>query len=95
MKVHQVGALAAQLTGTRVLEATLPRELVTLVFRPVRLLRLLTGYDPAQIRAVGTPRSAITHQVHVRRYARQKQAALAAHPLVPSLWGPVSAAGPG
>jgi LmbE family N-acetylglucosaminyl deacetylase len=87
VKVHQVGALAAQLTGTRVLEATLPRELVTLVFRPVRLLRLVTGYDPAQIWAVGTPRSAITHQVHVRRYARQKQAALAAHRSFPRSGG--------
>ena len=75
MKVHQVSARAAQLTGTRVLEATLPPELVTVVFRPVRLVRLVTGYHPAEMRSVGTPRSAITHRVSVRRYARQKQAA--------------------
>jgi hypothetical protein len=40
---------------------------------------LVTGHDPAQIRNAYTPRSAITHRVNVRRYARQKQAALAAH----------------
>jgi LmbE family N-acetylglucosaminyl deacetylase len=79
VKVHQVGARAAQMTGTRVLEGTAPRELVALLFAPVRLLRLVVGHDPAQIRAAFTPRAAITHRVNVRRYARQKQAALAAH----------------
>jgi LmbE family N-acetylglucosaminyl deacetylase len=79
VKVHQVGARAAQLTGTRVLEGTAPRELVTLLFTPLRLMRLVTRHNPAEIRNAYTPRSAITHRVNVRRYARQKQAALAAH----------------
>ena len=79
IKVHQVGALAAQMTRTRVLEATLPRELVALLFYPMRLLRLTVRFDPHVIRGSYSPRSAITHRVNVRRYAAQKRAALAAH----------------
>jgi LmbE family N-acetylglucosaminyl deacetylase len=78
VKMHEVGARAAEMAGVRVLEVTLPRELVTAA-RPVRLLRLVVRYDPPGIGAAFTPRSAITHRVSVRRYARQKQAALAAH----------------
>jgi LmbE family N-acetylglucosaminyl deacetylase len=79
VKVHQVGARAAQITGTRVLEATLPRELVARLFGPVRLASLAVRYDPREIRRSFTPRSAITHRVDVRRYAGRKRAALAAH----------------
>jgi LmbE family N-acetylglucosaminyl deacetylase len=79
IQVHRVGAHAAKLTGIRVLEATLPRELVRLAFRRARPLRLLVRYDPEAIRVSFTPRAAITHRVTVRRYARQKQAAIAAH----------------
>lgn len=79
MKVREVGARAAEMAGVRVLEATLPRELVTAALSPVRLLRLVVGYRPAEIRAAFTPQSAITHRVSVRRHARQKQSALAAH----------------
>jgi LmbE family N-acetylglucosaminyl deacetylase len=79
VKVHQVGARAAQLTGTRVLEATLPRELVSRLFGPARLARLVVRYDPGEIRRSFTPRSAITHRVDVRRYAACKRAALAAY----------------
>jgi LmbE family N-acetylglucosaminyl deacetylase len=87
IKVHQVGARAAQMTGTRVLEATLPRELVTGLFTLMRLLRFAVRYEPAEIRGIFTPRSAITHRVTVRRYARQKQAALAAHRSFPRSGG--------
>jgi LmbE family N-acetylglucosaminyl deacetylase len=79
LKVHEVGALAAQLTGTRVLEATLPRELLTVLFGRLGLLRFAIRYQDAEIRDAYTPRAAITHRITVRRYARQKQAALAAH----------------
>ncbi|HXW45214.1 MAG TPA: PIG-L family deacetylase [Streptosporangiaceae bacterium] len=79
VKVHQVGARAAELTGTRVLEATVPRELVGLLFTPARLGRLVNGHHGKQIRAGFTPRDQITHRVSVRRFARAKQAALAAH----------------
>jgi len=80
IKVHQVGARAAQLVeSVRVLEATVPRELVTMAFRPATMLRLITRYDPGELHAGFTPRAAITHRIDVRRYAAQKQAALAAH----------------
>lgn len=78
-KVHVVGAQAAQLTKTRVLEATLPRELVNLFFYPMRLLRLARAYDPNEIRASYTARSDITHRINVKPYAGKKQSALAAH----------------
>jgi LmbE family N-acetylglucosaminyl deacetylase len=80
VKVHQVGARAAELAGpVRVLEATVPRELIRVLVAPVLALNLVTRYDPAEIRAAFTPRSAITHRVNVRRFAARKQAALAAH----------------
>jgi len=79
VKVHQVGARAAELTGTRVLEATVPRELVALLFTPARLCGLVSGEYGREIRAGFTPRSRITHRVSVRGQARQKQAALAVH----------------
>jgi LmbE family N-acetylglucosaminyl deacetylase len=79
LKVHEVGALAAQLTGTCVLEATLPRELLTVLFGRLGLLRFAVRYQEAEIRDSFTPRAAITHRITVRRYSRQKQAALAAH----------------
>jgi LmbE family N-acetylglucosaminyl deacetylase len=69
VKVHQVGALAAKMSGTRILEATLPREPVAVLFYPARLLRLTVRYDPQVVRRSYSPRSAITHRVNVRRYA--------------------------
>jgi LmbE family N-acetylglucosaminyl deacetylase len=76
--VHAVGARAAELTGVRVLEATAPREYVRLVTSALRALRLVVRLDE-ETQTWFTPRAAITHRVNVRRYARQKQAALAAH----------------
>ena len=79
VKVYEVGARAANLTGIRVLEATAPRELMARAFAVVRLARLVVRHDPAEVRTGFTPGSAITHRVSVRRYARQKRAALMAH----------------
>jgi len=79
VKVYEVGARAAELTGVRVLAATVPRELVSLFLRPLLVLRLVVRYDPKIIGSAGTPRSAITHRVSVRRFAAQRRAALAAH----------------
>lgn len=78
VKVHEVGSLAAELTGVRVLEATVPRELAvagSFVLRAFRLVRFTGG----EARITGTPWSQITHRVDVRRYAPVKRAALAAH----------------
>ena len=79
VKVHEVGARAAGLTGTRVLEATVPRELVAWVFGPMRLVRLVVRYHQREIRAGFSQRSSITHRMAVHKYAAQKRAALAAH----------------
>ncbi|MGH3263351.1 MAG: PIG-L deacetylase family protein [Trebonia sp.] len=79
VRVHQVGARAAKLAGVRVVEATVPRELTVRVGTPLLLLGLLNRHRIDEIRGYGMPRSTITHRVDVRRYAAQKQAALAAH----------------
>jgi len=80
VKVHQVGARAAQLAGgIRVLEGTWPRELFAWLYLPVWLTRLVVRYRPKEARDAGSPRAAITHRVRVQRFAAQKQAALAAH----------------
>jgi LmbE family N-acetylglucosaminyl deacetylase len=79
VRVHQVGARAAQLAGVRVVEATVPRELVARFARLMLLLRLVTRHRLDDMRGYGMPQSAITHRVDVRRYAAQKRAALAAH----------------
>jgi LmbE family N-acetylglucosaminyl deacetylase len=79
VRVHQVGALAAELAGVRVVEATVPRELVARFARVVLLSRLVRRHRLGEMRGYGMPQSAITHRVDVRRYAAQKRAALAAH----------------
>ncbi|WEO99670.1 PIG-L deacetylase family protein [Streptomyces sp. FXJ1.172] len=80
VKVHQVGKRAAELAGvSRVLEATMPRDVVDRLVRLVRLLRIPFRYDADALRSAYSPRAAITHRIDVRRFARQKQAALAAH----------------
>ncbi len=65
VKVHQVGAEAASLTGIRVLEATFPRELFSWLYWPVRLLRLVVRVGYGDVRHGGSPRGAITHRVNV------------------------------
>ncbi|MCW2902203.1 MAG: 1D-myo-inositol 2-acetamido-2-deoxy-alpha-D-glucopyranoside deacetylase 1 [Streptosporangiaceae bacterium] len=63
----------------QVLEATIPRDLVDRLLRLVDRLRIPLRHDAVAPRTAYSPRSAITHRVDVRRFARQKQAALAAH----------------
>jgi LmbE family N-acetylglucosaminyl deacetylase len=79
VRVHQVGARAAKLAGVRVVEATVPRELVARFARLLLLLRLVTRHRLDEMRGYGTPRSTITHRVNVRRYAAQKRGALREH----------------
>ncbi|GAA1961228.1 PIG-L deacetylase family protein [Kitasatospora viridis] len=79
-KVHQVARRAAELVpGVRLLEATLPRERVKRLVSAVRALRIPLRYDHEELARSYAPRAAITHRIDVRGYARQKQAALAAH----------------
>lgn len=79
MKVHVVGARAAEMTGVRVLEATFPREMVVRLFGTLRRLRLIRRYDAPSEWEYYTPRAAITHRISVRGFGPQKRAALAAH----------------
>ncbi|SEN16376.1 PIG-L family deacetylase [Actinacidiphila rubida] len=79
VRVHEVGRAAAESAGVRtVLEATVPRDLLVRGLRVVDRLRLPIRHD-AIVEDAYSPRSAIAYRVNVRRYARQKQAALAAH----------------
>ncbi|PSL00908.1 LmbE family N-acetylglucosaminyl deacetylase [Murinocardiopsis flavida] len=80
VKVHEVGKRAAELAGvSRVLEATMPRDVVARLVRLIRALRIPFRFDTEALLAAYSPGSAITHRIAVRGYARQKQAALAAH----------------
>src|SRR5258708_3674953 len=80
VKVHQVGARAALMAETvRLLEVTMPSEMIKRLFPAAKLLRMIVRYDPADRPAVYMSRSAITHRINVRRYAPQKRAAIAAH----------------
>jgi LmbE family N-acetylglucosaminyl deacetylase len=79
VKVHEVARRAARLTGTRLLEATMPRDTVVRLVRIIRALRIPFPYDGAALGRLYSPASAITHRFDVRRFAGRKQAALAAH----------------
>jgi LmbE family N-acetylglucosaminyl deacetylase len=80
VQVHHVGKRAAELAATpRILEATMPRELLRRVGDLSQRLRLPTPYDPDILRAAYAPRATITHRIDVRRFARQKRDAFAAH----------------
>jgi LmbE family N-acetylglucosaminyl deacetylase len=80
VQVHHVGKRAAELAATpRVLEVTMPRELLRRVSDLCRLLRLPAPYDPDTVRTAYAPRATITHRIDVRRFARQKRDAFAAH----------------
>jgi LmbE family N-acetylglucosaminyl deacetylase len=67
VKVHQVGALAAEMTGTRILEVALRRDLVAVVSDPARLPGLTLRYDLRVVRSSYSPPSAITHRANCGR----------------------------
>lgn len=80
VRVHYVGNRAAELARTpRVLEATMPRELLWWISYLARLLRLPAPYDPHIARTAYAPRATITHRINVFGFARQKRDAFAAH----------------
>jgi LmbE family N-acetylglucosaminyl deacetylase len=80
VQVHRVGTRAAELAATpRVLEATMPRELLRRTGDLARLLRLPAPYDSDVVRTAYAPRATITHRIDVFRFARQKRDAFAAH----------------
>ena len=78
--VHHVGRRAAELAGTpRVLEATMPRELLYRIDDVARLLHLPGPYDRNLLATAYAPRSTITHRINVFGFAAQKRDAWAAH----------------
>ncbi len=80
VQVHRVGKRAAELAATqRVLEATMPRELLRPTSALAHLLRLPAPYDPDFVRTAYAPRATITHRINVFGFARQKRDAFAAH----------------
>ncbi|GAA1976197.1 PIG-L deacetylase family protein [Catenulispora subtropica] len=79
IRVHEVGARAAELTGVRVLEATVPREPAVRLGKALQAVGVLRRYDFSDSSWFGSPRASITHRVDVRRYAAAKRTALARH----------------
>jgi LmbE family N-acetylglucosaminyl deacetylase len=80
VQVHHVGKRGAELAATpRILEATMPRELLRRAGTICRLLRLPAPYTADELVSAYAPRAMITHRINVRRFARQKRDAFAAH----------------
>lgn len=81
IRVHEVGARAAELAGTpRVLEATVPREAIRRAADLASRVRLLPPeFDLAGLDRTYSARSEITHRIPVGRYAAAKRAAMRAH----------------
>ncbi|MVU81607.1 PIG-L family deacetylase [Nocardia sp. ET3-3] len=76
VRVHEVGVKAADLAGVgRVLDATLPRELLRHLTIPARWL----GYDASAVGEGYTARSDITHRIDVGAFAELRLRALAEH----------------
>ena len=81
VKVHHVGARAAELAGTpRVLQATVPRDLIVRAIKlAAKLYRFPPEFDPRSFERAYSPKAAVTHRIGVRRYASQKRASMRAH----------------
>ena len=81
VKVHEVGARAAELANTpRVLQATVPRDaLCRAVALAGKVYRFPATLDPTAFERSYSSRADITHRVNVRRYASAKRAAMRAH----------------
>lgn len=81
VRVHEVGAAAAALAGTpRVLEATIPRDLLAAAVRAsARVHRYPPEFDIEAFTTAYSPRREITHRIDVIRYAAAKRAAMRAH----------------
>lgn len=81
VKVHQVGARAAELAGTpRLLEATIPRDTICrAIDLAARVYRFPPEFDREAFTRAYSPRSAISYRVNVVRYTGKKRAAMRAH----------------
>ncbi|MEI2778651.1 MAG: PIG-L family deacetylase [Tetrasphaera sp.] len=81
VRVHEVGAAAARLAGTpRVLEATIPRDLLLTGIRlSAKVYRYPPEFDIASFERAFAARAELTHRINVIRYAAAKRAAMRAH----------------
>src|SRR6476620_1196412 len=81
VKVHRVGALAAQLAATpRVLQATVPRDTICrAIALAAKVYRFPPEFDRSAFERAFSPRAEITHRISVRRYAGAKRASMRAH----------------
>ena len=81
VKVHLVGARAAELAGTpRVLQATVPRDLLLRGIRlAAKVYRFPPEFEPSSFERAYSPSAVVTHRIDVRRYASQKRASMRAH----------------
>ncbi|MEO5981377.1 MAG: PIG-L family deacetylase [Pedococcus sp.] len=81
VKVHEVGARAAELAGTpRVLQATVPRDTITrAIDLAAKFYRFPPEFDREGFNRAFSARGEITHRISVRRYAAAKRASMRAH----------------
>lgn len=81
VRVHEVGARAAQLAQTpRVLQATVPRDtLVRGLDLAAKIYRFPPDFDRDAFTRAYSARAEITHRVAVWRYAAAKRASMRAH----------------
>ena len=81
VKVHLVGARAAELAGTpRVLQATVPRDLLLRGIRlAAKVYRFPPEFEPSSFERAYSASAVVTHRIDVRRYASQKRASMRAH----------------
>ncbi len=81
VRVHEVAALAAAEAGTpRLLEATIPRDLLAAAVRlSARVYRYPPEFDIDGFCSAFSARREITHRIDVIRYAAAKRASMRAH----------------
>jgi LmbE family N-acetylglucosaminyl deacetylase len=81
-RVHEVGALAAEMAGTPVLlESTVNRDVL---FAGVQLAKgmgfeIPPAFDPAELDTWFSPGDAVTHTIDVRDHLEAKRASMSAH----------------
>jgi LmbE family N-acetylglucosaminyl deacetylase len=81
VQIHHVGIRAAELAATPVvLEATVDRGLLQRALRVIsRVPGVPADFAPDRFAKAYTATEALTHRIDVRRFARHKRAAMAAH----------------
>lgn len=81
VRVQEVGALAAELAGTRrVLQATVPRDLLVGALKTVsKVYRFPDAFDLEVYERSFSARRDITHRIDVHRHIAAKRASMAAH----------------